>query len=107
MAPPPLFRRLFFCPFAHGKAAQEDWIFRIGLYLNLCEHTDEEILTFLFRSTFSPCSAYFSIHFHSIQKDGGTPSFKAAAALPVSSVTETERRFFLCASPFSPRVIQT
>ena len=97
----------FFALLHTERPLRRTGFFHIGLYSNLYEQTDEEILTFLFRSTFSPCSAYFSIHFHSIQKDGGTPSFKAAAALPVSPVAETERRFFLCASPFSPRVIQT
>jgi len=107
MAPPPLFRRLFFCPFAHGKAAQEDWIFfRIGLYSNLYGQTDEEILTFLFRSTFFLLCVFFdSFPFKS--KGRRHAPVQGVAALPVSPVTETERSFSCVLLLFPPRVIQT
>ena len=69
----------FFALLHTERPLRRTGFFRIGLYSNLYGQMDEEILTFLFLPfDFFPYSAFFLIHFHSNQKDGGTPPFKAS-----------------------------
>ena len=103
-------RRFFggsFLPFCtrKGRSGGLDF-FRNRLYSNLYGQTDEEILTFLFRSTFFPTLRFFdSFPFKS--KGRRHAPVQGVAALPVSPVTETERSFSCVLLLFPPRVIQT
>lgn len=99
MAPPPLFRRLFFALLHTERPLRRTGFFRIGLYSNLYGQTDEEILTFLFRSTFFPTLLFFdSFPFKS--KGRRHAPIQGVAALSVSPITETERSFPVCFSFF-------
>ena len=71
-----------------------------GGYINSeNSETDEEILTFLFRSTFS-LLCIFSIHFYSNQKDGGTPPFKASLLCRFLPLPKRKEAFPVCCSFF-------
>ena len=96
----------FFALLHTERPLRRTGFFRIGLYSNLYGQTDEEILTFLFRSTFSLLCIFFdSFPFKS--KGRRHAPVQGVAALPVSPVTETERSFPCVLLLFSPRVIQT
>lgn len=88
-------RRFFggsFFALLHTERPLRTGFFRIGLYSNLYGQTDEEILIFLFRSTFFPTLHFFdSFPFKS--KGRRHAPVQGVAALPVSPVTETERSF--------------
>ena len=89
----------FFALLHTERPLRRTGFFRIGLYSNLYGQTDEEILTFLFRSTFS-LLCIFSIHFHSNQKDGGTPPFKASLLCRFLPLPKRKEAFPVCFSFF-------
>ena len=101
MAPPPLFRRLFFALLHTERPLRRTGFFRIGLYSNLYGQTDEEILTFLFRSTFSPTLRFFRFISIQIKRTAARPRSRRRC-FAVFSRYRNGKKLFLCAAPFFP-----
>lgn len=100
MAPPPLFRRLFFCPLHTERPLRRTGFFRIELYSNLYGQTDEEILTFLFRSTFFPTLRFFRFISIQIKRMAARPRSRRRCFFGFSRYRNGKRLFPVCCSFF-------
>ena len=91
----------FFALLHTERPLRRTGFFRIGLYSNLCGQTDEEILTFLFRSTFSLLCVFFdSFPFKS--KGRRHAPVQGGRCFFGFSRYRNGKKLFLCAAPFSP-----
>jgi len=91
----------FFALLHTERPLRRTGFFRIGLYSNLCGQTDEEILTFLFRSTFFPTLRFFRFISIQIKRTAARPRSRRRCFAGFSRY-RNGKKLFLCAAPFFP-----
>lgn len=90
----------FFALLHTERPLRRTGFFRIGLYSNLYGQTDEEILTFLFRSTFFPTLRFFQFIFIQIKRTAARPRSRRRCFAGFSRCRNGKKLFPVCCSFF-------